>query len=222
MATVTIEDDQNDEEISSVLSPQDKISLIHSTTPDTLVVEQKKTLESKELVREKQEQERPIKETHVETSNTSQEGPHVSRPQDVVNKENREEEILKEDVVLSATISSPSIEAQARPRGDISSPSLTLAVPRSNTPKKSKGKKFKDNSLDITISLVEVIDIPKWNLANLTFEKTVTLQEILAKKKKQEEMRKKTKQKKVLHDIKNIFIDTFDIKKIDEKAPIIS
>ena len=44
--TMTIKDEHNDEERSCVLSPQANISPIHVTTPDTLVGEQKKSLDA--------------------------------------------------------------------------------------------------------------------------------------------------------------------------------
>ena len=59
---------------------------------------------------------------------------------------------------------------------------------RKNSPLR-KGKTIKDSSLDIQVSLDEIIEMIKIDLENLTFEKTIILQEILAKNKKQEELR---------------------------------
>ena len=64
--------------------------------------------------------------------------------------------------------------------------------------------------MDIIVSLDEVIDMPKWDLTNLNFEKNVILHDILAKKKKEEKM-KREQHKQVLHDIKDIFVDDFDV-----------
>ena len=75
--------------------------------------------------------------------------------------------------------------------------------------------------MDIIVSLDEVIDMPKWDLTNLNFEKNVILHDVLAKKKKKEKM-KREQHKKVLHDIKDIFVNAFDIHHIDEKCLIIS
>lgn len=61
---------------------------------------------------------------------------------------------------------------------------------RNNTLPRRKGKEIKDNSLYITISWDEVTAMPKWDLENLTLEQTIMLQDIFAKKKKWEEMKR--------------------------------
>lgn len=105
--------------------------------------------------------------------------------------------------MLSATIIVPRTEFQERSSGDTPSPTLTPTMSSTNTSKKSKGNKVKDSSPDNIISLDEVINMPKWDLSFLEAK--------LAKKKKQEEMKTEQQQNKVLHGIKDIFIDSFDI-----------
>ena len=68
----------------------------------------------------------------------------------------------------------------------------------------------------------EIIEMPQLDLANLTLEKTLFLQEVLEKKKMQEQINRELKKKKVLYDEKNIFVDAFDIQNFDEDATIIN
>ena len=89
---------------------------------------------------------------------------------------------------MSATIVFPRIKVQARLNGHTLSPTLILAMLSSSTPKKRKGKKKNDSSPSTTITLDEVIEIPYWNFNNLTCEHIIILQDILARKKQQEEM----------------------------------
>lgn len=70
-----------------------------------------------------------------------------------------------------------------RPSGDTTSPTLALVVPSINTLKKRKGKKKNESSPINTITLDEFIEMPKWDLSNFAFEKTVILQDILAERK---------------------------------------
>lgn len=105
--------------------------------------------------------------------------------------------------------------------GDTPSPS-PKEVSRNNTSTPHRGKAIKDCSLDIEFILDDVIEMPQLDLENLMLEKIIFLQEILVKKKRQEELRREHQQKQVLHDVKDIFVEALDIKKIDGKAPIIS
>ena len=77
-------------------------------------------------------------------------------------------------------------------------------------------------SLGKYITLDELIELSDWDLKIISFEKIAILQDILVRKKRQEEMRREKQQRKLLHIIKDIFIDAFDIYHIDEQAPIIS
>ena len=74
----------------------------------------------------------------------------------------------------------------------------------------------------LQVSIDEVMEMPQLELANLTLELAIFLQETLAKKKKQEELRREYQQKKVLHDVKDIFVEAFDVQNFDGQAPIIS
>ena len=48
-----------------------------------------------------------------------------------------------------------------------------------------------------------------------------TLQDLLARKKRKEELKREQKQKHVLHEIKDIFLENFDVENLNEKAPIV-
>lgn len=80
-------------------------------------------------------------------------------------------------------------DAENRLSGETPSPTLALSMPRNRAPtnRKQKNKK-KISSLVKYITLDKVIYFPNWDLNNLTFEKIVILQDILARKKRQEEM----------------------------------
>ena len=93
---------------------------------------------------------------------------------------------------------------------------------RGETPlHQEKGKKQNNLSLDIEVSLDEVIKMPQLDLENLTLEKKKLLQEILAKKKRQEKLRREHQQKKVFHYVKDIFVEAFDIQNFDGKVIMI-
>ena len=105
--------------------------------------------------------------------------------------------------------------------GDTPSPTLKVVL-NGNTPSPRRNRKaIKDVSLDIEVSLDEIIEMPQLDLKNLTLEKAILLQEFLAKRKREEEIRRENKQKQVLHDVKHIFVDAFEISNFDEGAPII-
>ena len=97
MDVMIIEDDQGDEERSSVLSQQGSIWPIHATTTDTLVVEKQKSSNAKG---EEKEVEKQANETSVETSTIGQEGPNILGAQIEGNKEIGQGE---ENIVSNAT-----------------------------------------------------------------------------------------------------------------------
>lgn len=68
------------------------------------------------------------------------------------------------------------------------------------------------------IKLDEIIVIPKFDNNNLTYKQMQILQDLLDMKSKQEKLRREHQQKQV--EIKDIFFDAYDIKDVDEKAPI--
>ena len=68
------------------------------------------------------------------------------------------------------------------------------------------------------VSLDEVVVITKYDNNNLTFEQMEIWQDFLARKTKHEEMRRELQQKKVLQKIKDIFLEAFDVKNLDENA----
>ena len=51
----------------------------------------------------------------------------------------------------------------------------------------------------------------------MSFKKMQYRQALLSCKRKQEQLRRELKKNKVLHDIKDIFVDTFDIHDVNEK-----
>lgn len=58
-------------------------------------------------------------------------------------------------------------------------------------------------------------------MTKLTEDQIKILSDLLARKAKQVKMRRGHQHKQVLHDIKNIFLDTIFFDDLDEKAPII-
>lgn len=91
-------------------------------------------------------------------------------------------------IMPSSTIVVSVTNAQDKPSGETPSPTLALVVQSSKNPEKGKGKKKKIHSLGKFVTLDEVIEFLDWYLKNLTFEKIVILQDILERKKIQDEM----------------------------------
>ena len=91
--------------------------------------------------------------------------------------------IIEKSIFVSGT------DVQTRPSGDTPSPS-PKAMWSNNTSTPCTRKEIKDSSPNIKVSLDEVIEMPQLELANLTLELAIFLQETLAKKKKQEELRR--------------------------------
>lgn len=152
-------------------------------------------------------EETKIKDTSV--GNQIVWAPHIE-----VNKEMRK-------FGSSSTIVVSSTDTPTGLSGETPSPTPKL-VPDNNTSSSSKGKWIKDTSLDIEVSPDEVIEMVRLDLTNIALEKTILLQEIMAKKKKQEELRRQHKQKKALYDVKNIFVEPFDIQNFDGEASIVN
>lgn len=71
------------------------------------------------------------------------------------------------------------------------------------------------------VSLDEEIVLPKFDYATIIIQKVGVLQEALAKKKHQELLRRGHRQKKALIEIKEIFLDAFNLPTPDETKPII-
>ena len=74
---------------------------------------------------------------------------------------------------------------------------------------------YKDVSLD------EVIELPMFDLNTITLEKMQILQEALKRKTRQEQLRKEHKERQVLYDVKDIFVEAFDIMDVNEDKPIL-
>ena len=90
----------------------------------------------------------------------------------------------------SATIYISSTNIQVRLTGQTSSPTLTLIVWSSSTPKKGKWKKKKDSSQGTTITLDEVIELLDWDWKYLTLGRLSSCKDIPTRKKRKEEMRR--------------------------------
>ena len=71
------------------------------------------------------------------------------------------------------------------------------------------------------VELNEVITIPKFDLEFLSLEQIQILQEALKKKQRKEQLRKEHNQRKFLYDIKDIFLDAFEITNIQEDKSIV-
>lgn len=80
------------------------------------------------------------------------------------------------------------------------------AQPSGENPSPRKRRSIKDVSLAIEVSQDEIIEMPQLDLANLILEQTILLQEVLAKKKRQEEIKRELKKKKVLYNVKDILL----------------
>lgn len=91
----------------------------------------------------------------------------------------------------SSTISIYSTNLQERPSGDTPSPS-PKAMSISNNPSPHKEKVIKDSSLQIQVSLDEVMEMPKLDLENPTLEQIILFQEILVKKEETRRAKKRT------------------------------
>ena len=78
---------------------------------------------------------------------------------------------------------------------------------------------FKEMIEDVDLN--EVITIPKFDLETLTLEKIQILQEAFKKKKRQEKLKKEHTKRQVLYDKKDIFLDAFDIKYVQEDKSIV-
>ena len=91
---------------------------------------------------------------------------------------------------------------------------LQISVPSSSSTRVARVLDYGDPTLD------EEIFIPKYYYDNITLEKIILVQEELERKKKQEILRNEYKQKQALHEIQDIFLDTFSLQSPDETKPI--
>ena len=71
------------------------------------------------------------------------------------------------------------------------------------------------------ITLDEEIVIPKYDYDTMTIEKISILQQALEKKKHQEILKREHRQKQDLQDIKDIFLDSFNLPTLEETKPLI-
>ena len=82
---------------------------------------------------------------------------------------------------------------------------LQISTPGSSSTKVASVLHYGDPTLD------EEIVIPKYDYATITLEQINLMQEALERKKKQEIPRNEYKQKQVLHEIKDIFLNAFSL-----------
>ena len=92
---------------------------------------------------------------------------------------------------------------------------LQISAPGSSSTKVVRVLHYGDPTLD------EEIVIPKYNYASITLEKINIMQEALERKKKQEILRNEYKKKKALHEIKEFFLDAFNLQTPNETKPIL-
>lgn len=87
---------------------------------------------------------------------------------------------------------------------------LQLSLPN-DTPSQSQDVTHAGEKDDKSVSLDEVITLPKYYLNNLTLEKMQELQILLSRKAKQEQLKREKKRRHVLHIVEDIFIEAFGI-----------
>lgn len=71
------------------------------------------------------------------------------------------------------------------------------------------------------VDLDEVIPFPKFDLETIILEQMQIFQEALKRKKRKEQLKKEHKQRQVLYDIRDIFLDAFDITDVNEDKSIV-
>ena len=97
----------------------------------------------------------------------------------------------------------------------------TNAIPLQISVPCSSSSKIEKIIHDGNITLDEEILIPKYDYDTMTREKIGILQQALEKKKHQEMLRREHKQKKALQDIKEIFLDAFNLPTPEETKTLI-
>ena len=91
---------------------------------------------------------------------------------------------------------------------------LEITTPCSSASKVAKVIHYGDTFLD------EAIVIPQFNFVTMTLEDINLMQAALKRKKKQKILRKEYKQRHALQDIKDIFLDAFNLPPLDESKEI--
>lgn len=117
--------------------------------------------------------------------------------------------------MVSLPISASSIPSQNLHRRRVDATPLKSSRPSPDTSKVGEGTSYGEVDLD------EVIEILKFDLTTITIEEISVLQEAPARKKHQELLRREHKQRKVLHDIKEIFLNAFILLTPNEEKSII-
>ncbi len=91
---------------------------------------------------------------------------------------------------------------------------LKMLAPRSSTTKVARVHHYGDPQLD------EEIVIPSYDSKIISIDQITEVQDELNRRKRQEMLRKEYKQKEVLHEIKDIFMDAFSLQPQDETKHI--
>lgn len=91
---------------------------------------------------------------------------------------------------------------------------LQISTPGSSSTKVTRVLHYGDSELD------EEIVIPSYDLKTISIEHIIEMQDALNRRKRQEMLRKEYKQKKALHEIKDIFLDAFSLQSPNETKPI--
>ena len=92
---------------------------------------------------------------------------------------------------------------------------LQISTPGLGSSKVAKVIHYGDAFLD------EEIVIPQFDYANMTLEDIGIMQEAMEKKKQQEILIKEYKQRQALQDIKDIFLDAFNLQTPNKSKPMI-
>ena len=122
-----------------------------------------------------------------------------------------------EMVVVKTLVTLPTFSPLVSPtkqRSSTQATSLKLHMP--STISQGAGETtFEDVSLD------EVIELHNFDLSIITLDQMQILFEALRRKIRQEQLKQEQKKKQVLYDIKDIFVDAFDIVDINEDKAIV-
>ena len=88
------------------------------------------------------------------------------------------------------TIIVSNMDAQEKVSGETPSPTPKVVLSNNTPSSRRKRKVIKDVSPNIEVSLDEIIEMSQLDLENITLEKNIFLQQILKKKKRQEELQR--------------------------------
>jgi len=91
---------------------------------------------------------------------------------------------------------------------------LQIFTPSSSSTNMTRVLHYGDPKLD------EEMFIPSYYSKTINIEQITKMQEALNRRKRKEIIKKEYKQRQALHEIKDIFLDAFSLKTLDETKPI--